>query len=151
MPLEVGQGQNVGYWDFARFWLCCHGGHRCFIKTCLVFILVYLFVETGGKHCIVYYIYLFILQNELHTFKKTNLEFMTENTAYDAANLEDAHRLVNEEREWEEHPKHGSTYLLLNDVFDVVHWRDCKEIPAYGMMLSICLSVCPSVWHHHFG
>ena len=24
-------------------------------------------------------------------------------------------------------------------------WRDCKAIPAYGLMMSVCQSVCPSV------
>ena len=28
----LGRGQNVGFWYFARFWLCCHQGHPCFIN-----------------------------------------------------------------------------------------------------------------------
>ena len=29
-------------------------------------------------------------------------------------------------------------------------WPDCKAIPAYGLMMSVCLSVCPSVCQHFF-
>ena len=32
----VGWGQNVGFRDFAIFWLCCRRGHPCFTSTCLV-------------------------------------------------------------------------------------------------------------------
>ena len=31
-PFSLWRGQNVGLWAFAKFWLCCHQGHPCFIN-----------------------------------------------------------------------------------------------------------------------
>ena len=35
--------------------------------------------------------------------------------------------------------------LSLPESSDDYFWPDCKAIPAYGLMMSVCLSVCPSV------
>ena len=31
-PFGCGRGQTEGLWAFARFWLCCHQGHPCYIN-----------------------------------------------------------------------------------------------------------------------
>ena len=41
---------------------------------------------------------------------------------------------------------HIKKYILRHHF--TIYWPDCKAIPAYGLMMSVCLSVRPSVYQH---
>ena len=45
-------------------------------------------------------------------------------------------------REWTRVTRYLKYKYIVELHIKSVHWPDCKAIPAFGLMMSVCLSIC---------